>query len=88
MYQSHRTVVGANAFFNCTATGNPMPTIKWKYTTAADNVQVNTSGAVSLLTIKVVTPEQAGRYTCLAENSEGGMSVDFLLAVKYNTGKI
>uniref|UniRef100_A0A0E9X745 Ig-like domain-containing protein n=1 Tax=Anguilla anguilla TaxID=7936 RepID=A0A0E9X745_ANGAN len=79
--QSHGTEEGGDALFNCTATGNPVPTIEWKYK-PADNVRINTSGAVSLLTISAVTADQDRTFTCVATNSQGGMSVDFLLAVK------
>ncbi|KAJ8368955.1 hypothetical protein SKAU_G00089830 [Synaphobranchus kaupii] len=81
MEQTYETSVGGNAVFNCTATGNPVPTFEWKYR-PADNVQVQTSGAISLLTISAVTADQACMVTCVAKNSQGQASVGLILAVK------
>ncbi|KAI1893214.1 hypothetical protein AGOR_G00121390 [Albula goreensis] len=73
-------LAGADVFFNCTATGNPVPSIEWKHG-PAKNVQIQTSGAVSVLRISAVTENQAGNYTCIAKNSLGETREVFTLTV-------
>ncbi|KAG9342160.1 hypothetical protein JZ751_017160 [Albula glossodonta] len=73
-------LAGADVFYNCTATGNPVPSIEWKHG-PAKNVQIQTSGAVSVLRISAVTENQAGNYTCIAINSLGETREVFTLTV-------
>ena len=58
---------GATASLDCTATGFPAPTLHW--------VRQSQPGLLlskmSSLSLSSVTPEQAGGYLCVAENSQG-----------------
>ncbi|XP_036392361.1 hemicentin-1-like [Megalops cyprinoides] len=69
-------IEGRDLHLNCTAVGNPVPTFKWNYT-SANNVEVHTSGAVSVLTISTITKDNAGNYTCIATNSQGQSTMTF-----------
>ena len=67
--------IGSNASFNCSATGNPKPTITW----IKDNdsvpiqakVETNDEKTHSQLVIRGVTREDYGKYVCVANNSAG-----------------
>ena len=70
-------IEGETAIFNCTADGNPEPSIDW----TKDNVTLNiaadsdlsesNSGKVHSLTIQNVHRSDKGQYTCVANNSIG-----------------
>jgi hemicentin len=64
------------AYFECSASGNPLPTIQWLHngvaiTNAMDGFNVTANGT---LTIKNVTMSHMGEFTCVIENTEGNDS--------------
>ena len=59
---------------NCTATGHPVPTIKWM---KGSNV-ISNSGSMVLSTVKL---NDSGFYSCVANNSAGYDSRKFYLHV-------
>uniref|UniRef100_A0A8D3AY99 Immunoglobulin superfamily, member 9a n=1 Tax=Scophthalmus maximus TaxID=52904 RepID=A0A8D3AY99_SCOMX len=68
-------LVGGRLSLPCVATGNPAPTITWLKDGSViqrtdDRVRV-LEGALSL---RAVSMQSAGRYTCHASNSEGNMT--------------
>ena len=67
--------IGSNASFNCTATGNPKPTITWKKDNDSDFIQpvveTDDEKTLSQLIITRVTSKDYGKYVCVANNSAG-----------------
>ena len=55
------------ANFDCSATGFPPPTVHWSLESEPRRVVSKTS----TLSLTDITPDQAGGYLCVAENSEG-----------------
>lgn len=75
-------IVGENITLDCAATGHPTPSIFWEQVfsrTLPRSDHVLPSGALSIGT---VTVGDAGRYCCMAENSEGSMFADAIVIVK------
>ena len=58
---------GTTAKFECSATGFPPPTVHWSLESEPRRVL----SKMSTLTLSEVTPEQAGGYLCVAQNSQG-----------------
>ena len=58
---------GATVKFDCTATGFPAPRLHWVRQAQPRLVLSKTSS----LSLTEVTPDQAGGYLCVAENSQG-----------------
>ena len=58
---------GATATLDCSATGFPPPTLHWVSQAQPRRIL----SKMSSLTLSSVTPDQAGGYLCVAENSEG-----------------
>ena len=69
--QGHKDQVeveeGTTAKFECSATGFPPPTVHWSLESEPRRVL----SKMSTLTLSEVTPEQAGGYLCVAQNSQG-----------------
>ena len=55
------------ANFDCSATGFPPPTVHWSLESEPRRVVSKTS----TLSLTDITPDQAGGYLCVAENSQG-----------------
>ena len=58
---------GTTVKFDCSATGFPPPSVHWVRQSQPSLVL----SKVSSLSLTEVTPDQAGGYLCVAENSEG-----------------
>ena len=71
-----------NAVFQCSATGNPSPTVKWIEPTGSfwsDRVQLNPRG---VLMVRHVTLADTGRYFCAATNMLGSANQSVSLTVE------
>ena len=71
-----------NAVFQCSATGNPSPTVKWIEPTGSlwsDRVQLNPRG---VLMVRHVTLADTGRYLCAATNMLGSANQSVSLTVE------
>ncbi|KAF0031154.1 hypothetical protein F2P81_015709 [Scophthalmus maximus] len=64
-------LVGGRLSLPCVATGNPAPTITWLKDGSVIQRTDDREGALSL---RAVSMQSAGRYTCHASNSEGNMT--------------
>ena len=64
---------GERVTFTCEATGNPLPQINWKIflESGHDNDPQLERPSPRSIRISSVTPRNAGRYTCIAENDSG-----------------
>ena len=77
------TIVGAELILICNATGIPEPSITWQ----RDEQQISTRGGYVLsennrfLTLKALTRDNAGLYTCVASNLAGSSAEDVSLTV-------
>lgn len=72
---SQRVVDGSPTVLECTVTGNPPPTMYWfkdaaQLSNTAEFAQFQDEGVCSLV-IKETFPEDTGRYTLVAKNSQG-----------------
>ena len=75
-------IVGENITLECAATGHPTPSIFWERVfsrTFPRSDHVLSSGALSIGPVMVA---DAGRYRCIAENSEGMVQADAIITVK------
>ncbi|XP_057580791.1 hemicentin-2 [Hippopotamus amphibius kiboko] len=76
-------VAGSPLVLNCDVTGVPAPTVTW----LKDRMPVESSvahGVVSRggrLQLSHLQPDQAGTYTCVAENAQAKAHKDFVVAV-------
>ena len=71
-----------NAVFQCSATGNPSPTVKWIQPTGSlwsDRVQLKPRG---ILMVRHVTLADTGRYICAATNMLGSANQSVSLTVE------
>ena len=71
-----------NAVFQCSATGNPSPTVKWIESTGSlwsDRVQLNPR---RVLMVRHVTLADTGRYICAATNMLGSANQSVSLTVE------
>ena len=71
-----------NAVFQCSATGNPSPTVKWIQPTGSlwsDRVQLKPRG---ILMVRHVTLTDTGRYICAATNMLGSANQSASLTVE------
>ena len=71
-----------NAVFQCSATGNPSPTVKWIQPTGSrwsDRAQLKPRG---VLTVRHVTLADTGRYICAATNMLGSANQSASLTVE------
>ena len=71
-----------NAVFQCSATGNPSPTVKWIQPTGSrwsDRVQLKPRG---VLMVRHVTLADTGRYICAATNMLGSANQSASLTVE------
>ena len=79
MKPSNKTVVEGNSVdFHCSATGNPIPKIKW----LKDGTTVATGDTLSL----TANRNQSGKYWCSAENALNKVdnaSIDLNVLCKY-----
>lgn len=64
---------GKRVTFTCEATGNPLPQINWKIflESGHDNDAQLERPSPHSIRISSVTPRDAGRYICIAENDSG-----------------
>lgn len=67
----------SNVTVECKAKGIPTPSLSW----SKDGARLQNS-AVNLLHLKSVTLEDAGRYTCTADNFLGSDSQSAVLSVR------
>ena len=67
----------SNVTVECTATGVPPPLLSW----TKDGIKLN-SLEPNLLHLRNIALEDAGRYTCTADNFLGFVSQSTLLSVK------
>ena len=67
--------IGSNASFNCSATGNPKPTITWIKGSDSVPIQAKVENddekTLSQLVITRVTSKDYDKYVCVANNSAG-----------------
>ncbi|XP_075751457.1 cell adhesion molecule Dscam1 isoform X4 [Rhipicephalus microplus] len=83
-------VQGGSVVLSCQAAGSPKPTVKWSRTTSgtADEVTFSASGSRirafpnGTVVIDDVTAEDAGKYTCRAQNGIGSVSHSLYLHVR------
>ena len=66
---------GQNETLTCSATGCPVPTIRW----TKDGANLTQTGTT--LTLSSVTKSDTGRYTCHASNGNDSKSNDMTLTV-------
>ena len=63
------------ATFNCTASGNPSPTITWRFAnktlTFSKKYGINTTESSSILVVKNLSRNDNGSYECRANNTVG-----------------
>ena len=64
-------IEGTDVLLNCTATGNPIPTVHWLRldTNTSNNTKINTT--TNILTIQNFSDVDVGMYICVAINSVG-----------------
>uniref|UniRef100_A0A182K1F8 Uncharacterized protein n=1 Tax=Anopheles christyi TaxID=43041 RepID=A0A182K1F8_9DIPT len=79
---SYTSSVVASMAFNCTVTGNPMPTAIWY-----KNGRELTSNYIMhhnypMLQINTLDPEDEGLYQCMAKNEAGEISVSSYLTIR------
>lgn len=82
--QNQEVLVGTVASFICTAVSDPLPTIHWSKDSVIvaddDRFQVSENGSV--LTISQTTPNDAGSYTCTAQNTVVDLEKSIVLTVE------
>ena len=69
---SHTIKAGSSFLCECTVTGSPQPVITWSYNdkpVSADNTKI--ADTYTTLSLPKISPEQAGNYLVVAENSSG-----------------
>ena len=68
-----------DAKFLARVTGNPKPTVGWTFNGEpiheSDKYKIKRDGDVCALFVRDCAPERAGRYACVASNSEGNSTV-------------
>ena len=67
------------ATFNCTASGNPSPTISWKFASntlnsTSQRYNIIISGNSSTLVVRDLSRDDSGIYECHADNTLGSNS--------------
>ncbi|VDM50890.1 unnamed protein product [Toxocara canis] len=79
--QNPRVVQNHDIVLHCPARGNPKPTIYWLFNGAY--VQGNRYSTVGDGDLKISSAQEndAGRYTCFAQNEAGSLSTDYELEV-------
>ncbi|KAM5147900.1 hemicentin-1 [Mantella aurantiaca] len=73
---------GENFRLSCKATGNPRPHITWMFKNKSIPVQVGQSKYLNDLVIERVSKEDAGTYTCIAENIVSSINTTLNIFVK------
>ncbi|XP_018408468.1 PREDICTED: hemicentin-1 [Nanorana parkeri] len=73
---------GEKLRLSCKATGNPRPQITWTFKDKSTPVQVGQSKYLNDLVIERVSNEDAGTYTCIAENIVGSINTTVKVFVK------
>uniref|UniRef100_A0A914EJ73 Ig-like domain-containing protein n=1 Tax=Acrobeloides nanus TaxID=290746 RepID=A0A914EJ73_9BILA len=72
-----RLTEGTDAILQCNVMGNPKPRIAWLKNGIALNpagpprIQMNYKGSLAILKISMVTPDDSGEYTIVADNPYG-----------------
>ncbi|KAL4218919.1 Hemicentin-1 [Mactra antiquata] len=74
-------VLNSRLELQCTADGIPTPTIHWKRNDVAIESPPSVNGR-SILIIRNVRAEDAGQYTCIAQNPASSVSVNTMVVVK------
>ncbi|XP_069004947.1 vascular cell adhesion protein 1 [Embiotoca jacksoni] len=80
-------ILGENATLDCSAEGNPLPEVQWKYT-AAVNVIKSTVGRQKIITVTGATSTNAGVYICVATNKFGNVTRSVTLVMQGKTNQI
>uniref|UniRef100_H2UZC9 Neogenin 1b n=1 Tax=Takifugu rubripes TaxID=31033 RepID=H2UZC9_TAKRU len=80
-------VLGATALLSCVVTGYPAPHVRWMSHINSFSVSISSEGRVELLgggilQISNLTEEDAGVYTCMADNANGTIEAQAQLAVQ------
>ena len=69
---------GNDATLNCSASGNPSPTISWRFgneiLASSSKYDISTSGNSSILIVKSLSRNDSGSYECYANNTKGNNS--------------
>ena len=84
----HSTPVGSQVIFECIATGDPLPSVRWILPTKSSSRSsaefVEVAPGLARLVIEQVTFEDQGIYKCLASNIVGNIEERVSLAGKKN----
>ena len=77
-------IEGAGVLLNCTATGDPTPTVHWLRldTNTSNNTKINTT--TNILTIQNFSDVDVGMYICVAINSVG-MNATNIIYLRLNS---
>lgn len=66
------------ATFNCTASGNPSPTLSWRFANntliSSSKYDINVTGNTKVLLVKNLSRADSGIYECHANNTKGSNS--------------
>ena len=82
--QNPRVIFKKPVTLNCPVRGNPLPTVTWKINGTSitiDGRKYSQPGGSNDLTITEVLAQNAGRYTCHAENEVSALDTDYALDV-------
>ncbi|XP_053298668.1 intercellular adhesion molecule 5 [Pleuronectes platessa] len=82
---SQEVTPGHNVSFACSAGGNPIPEIQWKFS-AAENAWETTGGRQKNVSVTRATSTNAGVYYCVATNKVGRVSRSVTLSIRGRRG--
>ncbi|XP_062264986.1 intercellular adhesion molecule 5 [Platichthys flesus] len=84
---SKEVTPGHNVSFACSAEGNPIPEIQWKFS-AVKNARETTGGRQKNVIVTGATSTNAGVYICVATNKVGSVSRSVTLRMRGRSGLI
>uniref|UniRef100_A0A182SP37 Uncharacterized protein n=1 Tax=Anopheles maculatus TaxID=74869 RepID=A0A182SP37_9DIPT len=79
---SYTSSVVASMAFNCSVTGNPMPTVVWYKNGRELTSNYIVTYNYPMLQINTLDPEDEGLYQCMARNAAGEVSVSSYLTIR------